>query len=88
MVFYFTGTGNSKYIAKKIAEALEEPLISIAEAYRNNEFTYELKENEKLGFVYPVHAWAPPTIVKRFIKKLNLKYTKNTAYLFHLNLWT
>ena len=29
MVFYFSGTGNSKYAAQRIAEALDEPLLSL-----------------------------------------------------------
>ena len=31
MVLYFTGTGNSRYIASRIAEALSEELFSINE---------------------------------------------------------
>lgn len=81
MVFYFSGTGNSYYIAEKIAQALGEKLISIAELVRNNIYTVELKQGENIGFVYPVHACAPPDIVTDFIKKVQLKnYNGNYMY--------
>lgn len=31
MIFYFTGTGNSLWVAKALSEALGEQLVSIAE---------------------------------------------------------
>lgn len=44
MIFYFTGTGNSLWVAKALSEALGEQLVSIAE---------ELHK-EKDGWGYPV----------------------------------
>ena len=44
MIFYFTGTGNSLWVAKALSEALGETLISIAD---------ELHKKE-VGLVYPV----------------------------------
>lgn len=76
MIFYFSGTGNSYCVAKKIATATDERMINIAEAWRKGEFSYTIKEGERMGFIYPIHAWAPPTLVKRFIKKLKLTYGK------------
>ena len=32
MIFYFTGTGNSLWVAKALSEALGEQLVSIADA--------------------------------------------------------
>ena len=34
MVFYFTGTGNSRYIARRIAAALGDEVLSINERIR------------------------------------------------------
>lgn len=81
MVFYFSGTGNSYYIAEKIAQALGEKLISIAELIRNNIYTVQVRPEENIGFVYPVHACAPPDIVTDFIKKVEFKnYKGNYMY--------
>lgn len=75
MIFWFSGTGNSLFAARKIAEALGERLISVAAEFDNkdNTFTYRFQEGELLGFVWPVYAWAPPTLVRRFIKKMTIE---------------
>lgn len=81
MVFYFSGTGNSLYVAKKIATDRNERLISIPDAMRNEDFHYTLHKEETIGFVYPVHGWSPPTIVRKFIKKLVFEnYNGNYVY--------
>ena len=36
MIFYFSGTGNSKYVAKEIATYLNLQLFSIAEELKDN----------------------------------------------------
>lgn len=68
----FSGTGNSLYIAKNIAEHTGEKLISIANEMNKKYDCYEytLNHDEVIGFVYPVYAWAPPKIVLQFIEKL------------------
>jgi len=83
MIFYFSGTGNSLQIAKNIAEHNDEKLISIAFEMNNRgeELEYTLKENEVIGFVYPVYAWAPPKMVTDFIEKLKLNNYKDN-YIF------
>jgi len=82
MIFYFSGTGNSLYAAKVIAEAQREQLVSIADEMdkKNNVFEYTLKEKELLGFVYPVYAWAPPKMVLNFIKQM--KVSGGKPYVF------
>ena len=83
MIFYFSGTGNSLAIAKSIGESQGEKLISISKVMNNIEgiYDYTLEENEVIGFVYPVYAWAPPRMVTDFIRKLNFKNYKDN-YIF------
>lgn len=73
MIFYFTGTGNSYWIAKKTEEVLNERCINISEALKNGNFEYILDDNEKIGFVFPVYYYTVPQIVKEFIGKLRIK---------------
>lgn len=69
MIFYFSGTGNSKWIAKKLAQQLEDEAINIAKI----DNIPLIKENDILGIVFPVYAWSPPEIVIKFVKKLSAK---------------
>ena len=73
MIFYFSGCGNSKHVAETIAAGLNDTLIFIPEAAREDRYEYTLTEDERLGFVFPVYAWAPPKLVLDFIEKLNIK---------------
>jgi len=74
MIFYFSGTGNSLYTAKCIAKHNGEELVSISAAVNSGDefYEYSLNDNETVGFVYPVYAWAPPRMVLEFIEKLRL----------------
>lgn len=72
MIFYFSGTGNSLWIARQLAEILNDELIPIAET-NSLERTYSLKKGEKVGFVFPVYAWAPPKIVLDFVEQVQLE---------------
>ena len=62
MIFYFTGTGNSLYAAKALAHDGED-VISVIDAVRKREFHYELKENEALGFVFPVYLYTVYAVI-------------------------
>lgn len=80
MIFYFTGCGNSKHLAETIATQLNDTLVFIPEAARDNRYDYTLAEGERLGFVFPVYAWAPPQLVLDFIKRLQLATTPEYVY--------
>lgn len=75
MVFYFTGTGNSLWVAKRLAEVFDEPLIPIAGALKKqtDELIYDLDDNENVFFVYPVHSWGPALPVMQFIARFRFQ---------------
>ncbi len=80
MVFYFSGTGNSAWIAKKVAQSLCDRLINMGlQQSLDNE--YVIQEGEKIGFVFPVYAWGPPTVVLEFISKVKIV---NPGYIFFI----
>ena len=54
MIFYFTGTGNSLYAARKLADEGEK-IVSIVDALRSKAYHYTLNVGDKLGFVFPVY---------------------------------
>lgn len=71
MIFYFSGTGNTKWAAERIAARTGERLVSIADEPKG-ECSYTLADSERIGFCFPVHGWQPPAIVRRFIRRLNI----------------
>lgn len=72
MIFYFSGTGNSKWVAESVAANTGEHTLSVAEAIHERDFIFELSDDEVLGFVFPVHSWGLPLIVIRFISQMKI----------------
>ncbi len=84
MIFYFSGTGNTKWAASKLAAATHDSLISIAPYMRADDTMHDmtepftLQEDELLGFVFPVHGWRVPRLVREFIANLKIQRAENT----------
>lgn len=70
MIFYFTGTGNSAYVASHLATQTQERLISIFDVWQSRQWHYTLQPEECLGFVFPVYAWGPPALFMECVRKL------------------
>jgi len=85
MIFYFSGTGNSRWAAIKLASATQERLIDIAEEMRTMKKSgarttepFILKEGERLGFVFPIHGWRVPRLVREYLSRLQVFLQSNT----------
>lgn len=77
VVLYFTGTGNSLYIARQLAGKDGETL-SIPQLVKKGQ--YEMEADE-IGLVYPIYGHMPPHMVWEYIKKVNLKASYKFAVL-------
>ena len=73
MIYYFTGTGNSLWLANRLAENFGDSVISVADALNQGQTTFTLKREERVFLVYPVHSWGPAVEMMRFIKRLQLE---------------
>lgn len=80
MIFYFSGTGNTRWAAFKVASATHDRLTDIAEEMRTMKQqgasatrTFVLEPGERLGFIFPVHGWRVPRLVRDFIGRLQIK---------------
>ena len=78
MIFFFSGVGNSKWMAEQIAASLNEQLVFIPDANISQQ-VYELKTGERLGFVFPTYGWGVPTFIESFIEHLDIS---NVEYLW------
>ncbi len=72
MIFYFSGTGNTKWVAQQLAAATQETLYFIPDELRKAELRYTLAKDERLGFCFPTHGWQPPHIVREFIRRMKV----------------
>ena len=72
MIFCFTRTGNSLFAAKTLAHEGEE-VISMIEAVRSKSFHYTLKDNEPLGFVFPVYFYTVSDPVLELVRNLTVE---------------
>lgn len=71
MNFFFTGTGNSLYVAKQ----LDEDHRSIPQVLRQNDLAFSA---ERIGIVCPIYGHEMPQMVKEFLQKATL----DTEYLY------
>lgn len=79
MIFYFSGTGNTRWAAQQLAEATQDQLMYIPE-HPYGSIEIELQPDERVGFCFPVHAWRPPKIVRDFLSRLVLKTSGHYVY--------
>ena len=66
MVFYFTATGNSLYVAKQ----LDQNLVSIPQAIHAEDLHFQ---DEAIGIVCPVFGHEVPPMVKEFMRKADFQ---------------
>lgn len=56
MILYFSGTGNSQYIAEQIAEETKDQCISLNQLMKKNDFRPLISEEKPFTFVCPTYA--------------------------------
>lgn len=72
MIFYFSATGNSRYVAERIAAATGDEALSIAEWLEGCDCGAVERETS-VGIVSPTYAWGLPIVVRDFLRKLDLR---------------
>ncbi|MHB8076035.1 EFR1 family ferrodoxin [Desulfosporosinus fructosivorans] len=68
-IFYFTATGNSLYVAKRVGGELGE-LYSIPQMIKEGEHEFE---DESIGFIFPSNGFGMSRLVSDFIKASKFK---------------
>ena len=71
-LYYFSGTGNSLYVAKKLAEKLDLELSSIVSKVSSDSI-----EGDLIGVVFPIYMFNAPRLVYEFFQKI-----RSCGYLF------
>lgn len=74
MILYFSGTSNSKFVAQKLADLLDEELVNMENCHE----CPIMNEDEPLGIIFPVYAWGLPRLVETFLKNNNFAEAAQT----------
>lgn len=74
MIFYFSGTGNSRWAAETMARLTGDKACDIIRL----QATPDLCGEKQIGLVFPVYAWGAPEPVLSFVKTLE----KTSAFTF------
>lgn len=82
MVLFFTGTGNSRHIAERIAHALNDTLISLNDRIKSGDIT-PLAVNGRLVLVMPTYAWRIPRIVRDHLLRTELRGARETWFVMN-----
>lgn len=79
MILYFTGTGNSEYCARFIADRIGDECFDLGERIRVKDFAPF--ESEKPWIIcVPTYAWRIPAVVTELIEKAELKGSKEIYF--------
>ncbi len=66
MIFYFSGTGNSAWVARTLADLTGDTAYDLISYRQSPDIT-----ERTVGFVFPVYAWGLPAPVTAFVKRLS-----------------
>ena len=79
MILYFSGTGNSNYVAKRIADALGDEIVNLNDRIKASD-TSSVETDERLIIVTPTYAWRIPRVVRDWLRKTELRGAKQAWF--------
>lgn len=79
MVLYFSGTGNSQRAAMRIAQRLEDGLVSINQCLKEHK-KGDLRSEGPWVFVAPTYAWRMPRAAEEWIRAAELRGSRDAYF--------
>ncbi len=81
MVLYFSGTGNTEYIAKLIADGLEDESINLFDRIRNNDKS-PLYSDKTYVICAPIYVCEMPLFLIDYLKSVEFNGNNNVYFIF------
>ena len=79
MILYFSGTGNSKYVAQRIADALGDEIVNLNDRIKASD-TSSVETGERVIIVTPTYAWRIPRDVRDWLRKTEPRGAKQAWF--------
>lgn len=71
MILYFSGTGNTRLAAMRLAEALGDRCMEM-EVHAAAVPRLRLADGERLVWCFPIYSWGVPPVVKRYVARAEI----------------
>ena len=72
MIYYFSATGNSKHVANRLAEALNESVTPVLDV-----LNLGIKVEDQMILVYPNYCGGVPSVIREFLQKNIFQISKD-----------
>lgn len=84
MIFCFSGNGNTRFIATKLADILGHKIIDLKGRLLTDAGSGEIQisPEEDIIWMFPIYSWGIPPVVRDFISKVKL--STDTGALHHM----
>lgn len=79
MIYCFSGTGNSRFVAERLARRLGDTVHTIG---WDEIPSQPAEEGGEIGFVFPVYGWRMPRVVERFVRRLPRLNAEQHHYIY------
>lgn len=79
MILYYSGTGNSRYVARRLAERLGDEAVSLNERIKAGDVS-PVETGERLVVVTPTYAWRLPRLVRTWLSRAELVGAKRAWF--------
>ncbi len=80
MILYFSATGNSEYVAKRIGKEINDEVVNLFDKIKNHDFTKMYTQKDWVVIV-PTYAWRIPRIVHNWLENTNLTGNKHLYFI-------
>ncbi len=82
MIIYFTGTGNSRYLAIRLANQLNDTALDAAQYIKKREYPAFASEIPYI-FVAPTYAWRLPRVFADWLRKCSFAGCRTAYYVLN-----
>lgn len=80
MIIYFSGTGNSRYIAKLVSESLNDELVSLNDIIKHDDGR-TLCSDRPFVLVVPTYCYHIPVVVENYLKTAKLEGSRQLYFI-------